>query len=234
MLNASPKAVGMISGYSVPAGATACAHKRYIGHRSSTCGGSIIVEMTTHHRQARGRGTGTGPARRRPAPRRPRSARVPATAYSRCSSTRSGSPAVSRPGRSCATPVLRPQVAGERLVVGHHRGEHEEDERQQEDSRARSPASARAIHSRARRRLATGGARPRVVPARGASRRRRDGGRQCASSPTNPVLRRSRMRVNSIVIANSRMDDAGRAGVRSAGCPARRPAAAPSGWTPSG
>ena len=44
--NASPNAIGMISGHSVPDRWSCCAQMRYIG-TITTCGGSIIVAMTT-------------------------------------------------------------------------------------------------------------------------------------------------------------------------------------------
>ncbi len=44
--NASPNAIGMISGHSVPVRWNCCAHTRYIG-TMTTCGGSIMVAITT-------------------------------------------------------------------------------------------------------------------------------------------------------------------------------------------
>ena len=46
MENASPNAIGMISGHSVPDRSSCLAQNRYIG-TTMTCGGSIIVEMTS-------------------------------------------------------------------------------------------------------------------------------------------------------------------------------------------
>ena len=46
MENASPKAIGMISGHSEPERSICLAQNRYMG-MMTTCGGSIIMEMTS-------------------------------------------------------------------------------------------------------------------------------------------------------------------------------------------
>ncbi len=132
MENASPKAIGMISGHSVPDRSSCLAQNRYIG-MTTTCGGSIIIEMTSISDRCRPRkrnlasayATGSEDTTVRTVPR---------PAYSRVFFHQ-----VRKPGGVEHLLVVgplegvRPQVPGEGLLVAHQRGEHEEDERQHEE-----------------------------------------------------------------------------------------------------
>ena len=78
-----------------------------------------------------------------------RSATVPATAYMRVLRHQVRNPGVCQTStRLCHCEGVRPQVAGQRLLVAHQRGQDDEDEGQHEEQRRPRPRrSARATHS---------------------------------------------------------------------------------------